>query len=195
LNGLYGNPATPSRYTLDSGVEARRAFDNNIIHIYAHGSKSGFTYTDRLGNSVRITNANEMKAFLDGNSTLWKNNQGNDIFIALHSCNTGAMDGIAQMLSNDMLNITFIAPSGELIIDEITGKEEVGLVFTEDNKIKYMESPWNIFKNGEFQSILNGRINLDIDWELKDLPGYNFDNQTMNFLNKAFSAGIPIYIQ
>jgi hypothetical protein len=179
LNGLYPPVQIPLRadFSASDAVQRRSYIDNNIIHVYAHGSVHGFTYTNEKGIPIRITDTEELLSFLNENSELWKESGGKNIIIALHSCNTGATldENFTNEISRNMPDVTFVMPATELYIDERTGKERVAYQYWdyETKTMKADYSEWNIVKNGNFMGRINGDVDIDNEFNaMRYIPDY-----------------------
>ena len=132
LNGMNKND-NKNLPILKAITRMRANEDPNVIHLYAHGNKNGLMITTGKGENTKdidIDNANDLKGFLKINSKVWNNRKNNEnVTIVLHACETGketdsSPESFAQRLSQDMPNVTIIAPTEKIAVDQ-DGSNEV----------------------------------------------------------------------
>ncbi len=161
--------------TRDGGssiIQARDKVDNDMIHIYGHGSTNGLTFIDIRGNVSVIKNARDLQSLLTRYSAIWNNRlYGEELTIVLHSCNTGDMyNGItlAENISVYMPNVIIAAPSDFLYVSS------AGEIIASENKAKY--GYWIYYKEGV--PIYSEEGNQDNNPDLKhyNRPSYSKGN-------------------
>lgn len=190
INGLY-NPKSISpllRSILAEAVEKRRHIDNEFIHIYAHGSKDGFTFVNKNGEKQIIRNQTDFMIFLEKNSYTWRDKKGKDVVVVFHSCNIGEFAGEMAKKFSDVI---FIAPSTQLLIDDRTGEEIVGFIDEGINYEEFLKGQWNVYENDNFYTrSISGEKNPDSDEGANESLGYeNTWDRINHFLNQALAAG------
>lgn len=110
---------------------ARLENDNNMIHIYAHGSTEGFSFYDsELKQTIKVTSIPDFEEFLNERSELWKNRkEGELMYVVLHACLTGretiqdnfVMPSAAEWFS-DLANTVVIAPDQKMVLGNRSGE-------------------------------------------------------------------------
>ena len=144
---------TGKNRTITSMVTNHFKDDPHTINIFAHGSKGGMQIVGFNGGRTRT--AEEFVNVLDSKSEIWKNRKNNEpVTIILHSCQTGdGEDSFAAKISEELENVTIIAPNGNIRISE---REEQG-VFISKYGEKDNYGNWNVFQNGKQTMQLNGK--------------------------------------
>ena len=166
-------------------ASAEKYKDDNAIHIFAHGSSGSMTVFIN-GKSEKITTAKRLNQLLSKYSKTWQNREeGKQITLILHSCNTGrkdenGMDSFAEQISGaeEFEDVTVIAPDERVYFDA-EKETEIGAYKAkyadkngrykrdENNRIKSKkrsDTPgnWNIFEDGEKTGSRRG------DWKPKE---------------------------
>jgi RHS repeat-associated protein len=171
---------------------AQKYKDDNAIHVFAHGSSKGMSVVIN-GKTTRIRTAKQLDKFLTKNSSTWqKREDGDQVAIILHSCNTGRDDkdgteSFAEKVSKSDIfkDATIIAPnervyfseSGEVGTYEAEYANEHGEYKRDANgevKCKSRSEntgSWRIFQGGKRTGQFRG------DWHPKEQPT-TWDNLT-----------------
>lgn len=171
----------------DKKVERRRYINNDMIHIYSHGSEQGFGFYINPYREDKIRNVFDFQEFLEKYSAVWQTRQhGEKIYIMLHACHNGEdyidpVDGRKRNFAREMsaqfaaqgIDVTIGAPSttiqldsqSEEVRDNITGKMGV----------------WNFYENGEWiysRKGDNGQSPDLLDYHRKVVTPQNGNNST-----------------
>ncbi len=125
-----------------------------VLNIWAHGVRSdhyaNFAWAIKAG--TNISNASDFHENVLTSSTEWKESEGKNLTIVLHSCSSSEL---AKKLSEDELfkdkNIVFIAPNASLVTNQ-NGSCVNDKVFIEKNSkkvIKKESGKWIVYRDGE----------------------------------------------
>lgn len=147
--------------------------DNNMIHIYAHGSPRQFTAYDSKGKPTMVDDANSLNDFLTEYSVIWQNKKdGELIFVVLHSCRTGRetffestnarTPSLAEDISGELTNTILIAPDQYVSLGK-NGEDPILIPkyadrngFTKNKTMTNELGHWNVFYLGGRLGSLKG---------------------------------------
>jgi RHS repeat-associated protein len=186
---IYGfdrnNPANAGRL-----IRFRNYRDDNAIYIFSHGIRTGLGISPHMkGNDAAniITTPEQMVAFLDEHSEVWRNRtEGEIITLVLMSCNTAIDldDGntpFAQQLAESELfeNVVIIAADEQLwggrnykgVYPTLIGSDGEPILTTEGQRTQAdYNNPgnWRIFFNGQERAQISGT------WLPRELPTFLF---------------------
>ncbi len=157
-------------------IQAANKFkDDGAIHIFTHGSSQGIVPYVGLKNNghsgikKQIQKVDDFLELLNMSET-WRNRKGDEhLTIVLHACKTGmGEDSFAEKLSQNLTNVTIIAPDNTLYMSE---EGEIGVYYPKKdipekaNDLKdkdkgkersHKKGSWKVFENGKVTSSFDG---------------------------------------